>query len=275
LIRTVESATCYRARFDSQAFCQPRKIDDHASHGVSGADLLAVVPRPNDKLHTPCIDAGHLGLSDDTRPDGVGARWRMSTRVPTRSRRPPGMGLMALSAAFSITMIITGVASTAAALKSLNRLARMLGLDDQPEVAFGTHGYRSHAFPHQSDCTGGSPSKRTSPPKRLWKVLFTGRYSGRCRLSDVNDPRHLWEAIDHPLSCQKSQVHRGEADREYVPKTHSYPRQCRSTRYSQADILDGEGFFVIGRPPLLTGGEWPGTARAAAPEATDCAAVIR
>src|SRR5262245_8341924 len=61
------------------------------------------------------------------RLTAVAATWCTSTRVPTALSPASKYGLIALSAAFSIAMIMTGVESTAGSVASLNRLARCSG----------------------------------------------------------------------------------------------------------------------------------------------------
>src|ERR1700730_13632824 len=57
-------------------------------------------------------------------PTGVAAKCRTSTRVPTALCCAPRKGLIALRAAFSMAMIMTGVAKTGGKVASLKRLAR-------------------------------------------------------------------------------------------------------------------------------------------------------
>jgi len=47
--------------------------------------------------------------------------------------------LIALSAAFSITMIMTGVARTAGSVESLEAVGEVLRLDDEWKPSFGTN----------------------------------------------------------------------------------------------------------------------------------------
>src|SRR6516162_2163335 len=61
------------------------------------------------------------------RPCSVGATWTTSTRDPTAVSLASKYGFIALSAAFSIIMIMTGVASTGGSIASLKRLARCSG----------------------------------------------------------------------------------------------------------------------------------------------------
>ncbi len=61
------------------------------------------------------------------RTTGVAARWRISTAVPTALSPASRNSRIAFSAAFSMTMIITGVAKTGGKVASLNRFARCSG----------------------------------------------------------------------------------------------------------------------------------------------------
>src|SRR5436190_6092404 len=82
-------------------------------------------------------------------PTGVAARWRTSTRVPSALSPAPRYGLMALSAAFSMTMIMTGVASTAGNVASLKRLARWSGMTTRLNEPWVPSGIGCTGFPSQ------------------------------------------------------------------------------------------------------------------------------
>jgi len=78
------------------------------------------------------------------RPTGVGARWRTLTAVPTALSPGSRYALIALRAAFSRTMIMTGVANTGGRIASLNRFARCSGWTRRLKEALSAKWYLPH-----------------------------------------------------------------------------------------------------------------------------------
>src|SRR5438270_12353182 len=105
--------------FGVQPLRQTRQIDDDALM-CAGADRFCLVRGADGELDAAAVDVRHLGLADDPHPERRRARWRTSTRVPTALSPASRYGLSALSAAFSMTMIMTGVANTGGSAVSLN-----------------------------------------------------------------------------------------------------------------------------------------------------------
>src|SRR4249920_2703226 len=94
----------------------------------------------------------------------VAATWRTSTRVPTALSPASKYGLIALSAAFSIAMIMTGVESTAGSVASLNRLARCSGnttMEKEPCAPVGMARMRSPLSIAAADQDPGSAGRGT------------------------------------------------------------------------------------------------------------------
>src|SRR6185295_2277391 len=106
-----------------QPFDESPELDDHALVGACAYALYAV-GRVDAKRHLLTCDPRHLRLGGDGVPGRSGRQVLNVDPCSDRTFAGIEVGLMALSAAFSIIMIITGVASTGGSVASLKRLAR-------------------------------------------------------------------------------------------------------------------------------------------------------
>jgi hypothetical protein len=106
-------------RFGAQAFCEARQIDDHALMRA-GADLFGLICGADGELDAAAVNFRHLGLADDPLPDR--GRRQMPHLDPRPDRALPRVeiGFDRVKRAFSITMIMTGVANTGGSAVSLN-----------------------------------------------------------------------------------------------------------------------------------------------------------
>ena len=113
--------------FSIQLLGDARHVDDHALVRAV-ADFLDFVARRDGEFDAAAVDLGDDGLGGDAMATGVAARWRTFTTVPTQDSPGSRYSRTALSAAFSITVTIIGVAKTGGRLMSLNWLARCAGI---------------------------------------------------------------------------------------------------------------------------------------------------
>jgi hypothetical protein len=90
----------------------------------AGADLFGIIGRTHRKLDAMAIGMCYLGLSHNLRANR--RRCEMANVDPRAAALSPGSRqvLIAFSAAFSITMIMTGVARTPGSVESLKRFAK-------------------------------------------------------------------------------------------------------------------------------------------------------
>src|SRR5436305_7915103 len=122
-----------------QPLDEPHHVNDHSLMGAdaNGRDTLC---RFDLELNAATIELGYLRSRDDLLADW---RCRQMKHVDARSHRTPRSlrkRLIALRAAFSRAMIMTGVANTGGKVASLKRLARCSAVTTSMNEALGPTG---------------------------------------------------------------------------------------------------------------------------------------
>ena len=142
MVETIESL---QSALFGKGLVERTKID-HNSLVRSAANLLtAVACRHFEVIRFPST-LTTSAVARTSWPTGVAAKCFTSTAVPTALSPASKNGLIALSAAFSIIRIITGVASTCGNMASLNRLARCSACTRNADVPLAPNGIRRISF---------------------------------------------------------------------------------------------------------------------------------
>jgi hypothetical protein len=114
-----------------KALVERTKIDHNSLVG-SAANLLIAVACRHFEVNSFSLDVDHLGRRPHLVAAGVAAKCFISTAVPTALSPASKNDLIALSAAFSMIRIITGVASTCGNMASLARCSGSTRNADAP-----------------------------------------------------------------------------------------------------------------------------------------------